>query len=104
MKLFFSAVLFALTITNLAPAQAAGRYTYDVQKFETILKSVDVENALRLTTLDGISMKSADDTQKLITYELKTNNASCLLEVVLSWSEGMSPNYQVKSVGAIQCP
>ncbi|RYZ92514.1 MAG: hypothetical protein EOP06_04075 [Proteobacteria bacterium] len=100
----YAVMVSMLVLMSLSTASAAGRYTYDVQKFEAILASEDVENALKLSTLDGIILKSSDDVKQLLVYELKTNNSTCSLEVMLSWSSGWSPDYKVTSVGTIVCP
>lgn len=84
-------------------SHAASRYFYDLQKFEAVLKSKAVEAKLGTSTLDGIEKVGLDEAQRTITYLAKTGNGKCSAKVVVSWDEGMDPNYHVTSVSEVTC-
>ena len=82
---------------------AASRFYYDVQKFEAILNSKDVEAKIGMSTLDGIDLVNIDQAKREITYQLRTQKGGCTVPVVLSFDIGLAPNYQVTSVGVVNC-
>lgn len=85
------------------PVHAASRYYYDIQKFEAILKSAEVQAKLEGSTLDGITLLKVNQGQQRVTYSLKTGDGKCSMPVTLSWDQGLNPNYRVVSIGQTNC-
>jgi len=104
--LVMALVLVSFKAWSFGPSEGGGgsRFSYDGMKIQTLIASPELESAffkVHGSTLDGIELQGIDNTQRIITYDVRSNN--CHLTAQLTWDDGMRPNYRVVSVSEPIC-
>ena len=97
-------IAFNAMATGVSDGAGGSRFYYDTLKIQALVSNPSLEKAFRAVggnTLDGIELKSIDDSRRVINYDVRSGN--CHASATLTWDDGMNPNYRMTSVSAPTC-